>query len=171
MAFLSTESGREPSARAGGLWALSGLPSHALGASPSPQQACGRVDTLQRGAFAGGRTTRASPPVALRMVKTSPPGLVVGIKVILHSLENDKEYNRCSATVVALDGDKASVRLDSGPERGRRLKVPHRFLAVDVEGNYVEGCVQGILAPGSRPRQPACQYDQYVEGEDENAAI
>ena len=87
------------------------------------------------------------------MVKTSPLGLAVGVKVQLHSLANDTEYNGCSATVVALEGDKASVRLDSGPERGRRLKVPHRFLAVDMGSIY---------APGA---------DQVEEGEKEDAAI
>ena len=85
-----------------------------------------------------------SPPTAYhRMVKTSVPGLAVGVRIMLHSLENDKEYNGCSATVMALDGDKASVRLDSGPERGRRLKVPHRFLAVDMGGAYAPSDDQG----------------------------
>lgn len=61
--------------------------------------------------------------------------LVVGSRVVLHSLQQDPEYNGSSATVVVIHDDeqgKVSVRLSSGRERGRRLKVPSSFLAPDT---------------------------------------
>ena len=67
---------------------------------------------------------------------TDPNALAVGSKVTLRALENDTEYNGCKATVMALyrQAEKASIRLDSGSEKGTRLKVAQRHLALEVSG-------------------------------------